>query len=171
MTTQRVISADSHIQEPPELFSEWLPEKFRDKAPRIVERAGWYSTRNFSWITSATSHELHSSVSYPRASGPRLRMRSSFLRSPASSSGLRPARPAFLRADLPDSDIVFAQRYTDCRWTSSRRAVSAWLKPRFNKRAASRRRSSRASNSRRTPAGFPMPGTVAGTHRYVNYIM
>ena len=40
MTAQRIISADSHIQEPPELFSDWLPEKFRHKAPRIVERDG-----------------------------------------------------------------------------------------------------------------------------------
>ena len=132
---------------------------------------GWYSTPNVSWITSATSHELHSWVSYPRASGPRLRMRSNLLRSFVSSSGLRPARPAFRSADFPDSDTVFAQRYTDCRWTPSCRATSAWLRPRFSRRAASRRRSSRASKSRRTPAGFPMTETVAGMHRYVNYIM
>ena len=40
MTTQRIISADSHIQEPPELYSTWLPEKFRDRAPHVVERDG-----------------------------------------------------------------------------------------------------------------------------------
>ena len=40
MTTQRIISADSHVQEPPELYSTWLPEKFRDRAPHIVERDG-----------------------------------------------------------------------------------------------------------------------------------
>ena len=40
MTTQRIISADSHIQEPPELFNTWLPRKFRERAPHIVERDG-----------------------------------------------------------------------------------------------------------------------------------
>ncbi len=40
MTTQRIISADSHIQEPDELFSEWLPKKFHDRAPHVVERDG-----------------------------------------------------------------------------------------------------------------------------------
>jgi len=34
MTELPVISADSHIQEPPELYSEWLDVKFRDRAPR-----------------------------------------------------------------------------------------------------------------------------------------
>lgn len=34
MTGLPVISADSHIQEPPELYSEWLDAKFRDRAPR-----------------------------------------------------------------------------------------------------------------------------------------
>ena len=33
MSTQAVISADSHIQESPELFSERLPEKSRYMAP------------------------------------------------------------------------------------------------------------------------------------------
>ncbi|MBT5191634.1 MAG: amidohydrolase [Rhodospirillaceae bacterium] len=40
MTEMPVISADSHIQEPPELYSEWLDAKFRDRAPRTVSRDG-----------------------------------------------------------------------------------------------------------------------------------
>ena len=36
----RVISADSHIQEPPELYGEWLDKEFRERAPRVEERDG-----------------------------------------------------------------------------------------------------------------------------------
>ncbi len=40
MAGAAVISADSHVQEPPELFAEWIPEKYRDKVPHIEERDG-----------------------------------------------------------------------------------------------------------------------------------
>ncbi len=40
MTRDTVISADSHVQEPPELYSEWLDAKYRDRVPRIEERDG-----------------------------------------------------------------------------------------------------------------------------------
>ena len=40
MSEMPVISADSHIQEPPELYSEWLDTKFRDRAPRREVRDG-----------------------------------------------------------------------------------------------------------------------------------
>ena len=40
MTELPVISADSHIQEPPELYSEWLDAKFRDRVPRTETRDG-----------------------------------------------------------------------------------------------------------------------------------
>jgi predicted TIM-barrel fold metal-dependent hydrolase len=33
----RVISADSHIVEPPDLFTEYIEPKFRDRAPRVIE--------------------------------------------------------------------------------------------------------------------------------------
>ncbi len=39
MTRRHVISADSHVQEPPELY-EHLPKAMRDRAPRRVERDG-----------------------------------------------------------------------------------------------------------------------------------
>ena len=38
MSSELVISADSHIQEPPELFSERLPKKFRHLAPWVEDR-------------------------------------------------------------------------------------------------------------------------------------
>jgi hypothetical protein len=39
MTETRVISADSHVQEPPDLY-ERLPKGLRERAPRKVERDG-----------------------------------------------------------------------------------------------------------------------------------
>ena len=39
MTERHVISADSHVQEPPDLY-ERLPRAMRDRAPRRVERDG-----------------------------------------------------------------------------------------------------------------------------------
>ena len=39
MTTQ-IISADSHVQEPEEIYSERLPRKFRDRVPHVEERDG-----------------------------------------------------------------------------------------------------------------------------------
>ncbi len=35
-----VISADSHVQEPPELYAEWIPKKYRDMTPHVEERDG-----------------------------------------------------------------------------------------------------------------------------------
>jgi predicted TIM-barrel fold metal-dependent hydrolase len=32
-----IISADSHIVEPPDLWQKWMPEKLRDKAPQLVK--------------------------------------------------------------------------------------------------------------------------------------
>ena len=40
MTAQTIISADSHVQEPDEIYSERLPREFRDRVPRIEERDG-----------------------------------------------------------------------------------------------------------------------------------
>ena len=40
MAGDAVISADSHVQEPDELYSEWLDKAYRDRAPRIEERDG-----------------------------------------------------------------------------------------------------------------------------------
>ena len=40
MTAMRVISADSHMMEPADLWLERLDEKFRDLAPRVVKNEG-----------------------------------------------------------------------------------------------------------------------------------
>lgn len=32
-----LVSADSHIIEPPDLWEKWLPRKFQDRAPRVVD--------------------------------------------------------------------------------------------------------------------------------------
>ncbi len=37
----RLVSADSHVVEPPDLWEEWLEKKYQDKAPKLVkDRAG-----------------------------------------------------------------------------------------------------------------------------------
>lgn len=40
MTALRLVSADSHVNEPPELFAERLPAGLRDRAPRVAEVDG-----------------------------------------------------------------------------------------------------------------------------------
>ncbi len=37
MEPLRVISADSHMTEPPDLWTARLDQQFRDRAPRVVE--------------------------------------------------------------------------------------------------------------------------------------
>ena len=37
MTAHMIISADSHVQEPDEIYTERLPVKFRDRVPRRVD--------------------------------------------------------------------------------------------------------------------------------------
>ncbi len=32
-----LVSADAHILEPPGIWERWLPEKFQDRAPQLVE--------------------------------------------------------------------------------------------------------------------------------------
>src|SRR3954465_3297917 len=36
MTDHRIVDADCHILEPPDIWENWLPERHRDKAPRLV---------------------------------------------------------------------------------------------------------------------------------------
>ncbi len=40
MSDATVISADSHVQEPPELYDQRVPKRLRHLAPRIEERDG-----------------------------------------------------------------------------------------------------------------------------------
>ena len=43
----KAISADGHVNEPPDLWVENLPEKFRDRGPRIIETP---KTKGHAWI-------------------------------------------------------------------------------------------------------------------------
>ena len=40
MTSHMIISADSHVQEPEEIYSERLPDRFRDRVPHVEVREG-----------------------------------------------------------------------------------------------------------------------------------
>jgi predicted TIM-barrel fold metal-dependent hydrolase len=40
--TIALVSADSHVFEPPTLWQERLPAHYRDRGPRVVESGGWY---------------------------------------------------------------------------------------------------------------------------------
>ena len=34
-----IVDADCHILEPPDIWKTWLPEKYQDKAPKLVKDA------------------------------------------------------------------------------------------------------------------------------------
>jgi hypothetical protein len=36
MPELRIVDADCHILEPPDIWANWLPEKYADKAPKLV---------------------------------------------------------------------------------------------------------------------------------------
>ena len=45
MATEKLISADSHVVEPPDLWESRIDRKFRDRAPRLVREGTidrWY---------------------------------------------------------------------------------------------------------------------------------
>ena len=45
MSTYRLISSDSHIFEPPDLWEKWIEPKYRDRAPYVKseeETDQWY---------------------------------------------------------------------------------------------------------------------------------
>ena len=45
MPDYKVISADSHIVETPDLWEKWIDPGFRDRAPRIVRKKGFASVK------------------------------------------------------------------------------------------------------------------------------
>ena len=50
MTTDKLISADSHIVEPPDLYTNRIEARFRDRAPRL-ERLDTPTGRKFdAWV-------------------------------------------------------------------------------------------------------------------------
>ena len=36
MRTYEIVDADCHVLEPPDIWKNWLPEKYQDKAPKLV---------------------------------------------------------------------------------------------------------------------------------------
>src|SRR5215472_11059265 len=122
---------------------------------------GLYRTWYCCSISLRTRASVHSPVAYPNTSGPALSVRSTSASCCTLNLGLRPARSAFFSPARPTRASARCQRITDWRWTPRRRATSLWLMPASNKRAASIRRCSNSSKSRRTPAGFPINSRLA----------
>ncbi|MGZ4678473.1 MAG: hypothetical protein ACXV8Y_18230, partial [Acidimicrobiia bacterium] len=48
MTQQRIVDADCHILEPPDIWRNWLPERYQDKAPKLVKD----SQGGDAWLTA-----------------------------------------------------------------------------------------------------------------------
>ena len=132
-----------------------------------VEYVTWHSRS----IRSATRHDVHRLVRYPSASGPRLSPCSMRRRSAADSCGGRPVRGARFNAARPPAASWRAHRFTDWRWTPTRRATSASLTPCSSRRAACRRRRSNCTRSIVTPAGCPMPGRIQQVRAGCHYVL
>lgn len=120
-----------------------------------------YFTPHSRSIRSATRQAVHRLVPYPKASGPRFKPCTMRWRSAAVSFGGRPARGARFSAPAPSCFNCRAQRLTDWRCTPTRRATSASATPRLSSLAAFRRRCSSFTRSRFTPAGCPIPESIA----------
>jgi hypothetical protein len=130
----------------------------------------WYLIPHSCSIRSATLQAVQRPVSYPSASGPRFRASRIRIRSSSERRALRPALPAFLSPEMPDSLNCRAQRLTDCRCTPTRRATSASWIPFFSSLAACIRRLSSTSKLRFTPAGFPMHESIQQTLKNVTIL-
>jgi len=39
MSKYRIVDADCHILEPPDIWTNWLPKTYQDKAPKLVKDA------------------------------------------------------------------------------------------------------------------------------------
>ena len=48
----KAISADGHVNEPPDLWTKWLPAKLRDRGPRVIETP---NTKGHAWIMEGQS--------------------------------------------------------------------------------------------------------------------
>jgi predicted TIM-barrel fold metal-dependent hydrolase len=51
MTSYRIVSADTHVLEPPDIWTTWLPAKYQDKAPQLVADADGGSAWLFAGAT------------------------------------------------------------------------------------------------------------------------
>ena len=54
MSSYKLISSDSHIFEPPDLWENWIEPKYRDRAPRVVREEKtdqWYADGDWKFGT------------------------------------------------------------------------------------------------------------------------
>jgi predicted TIM-barrel fold metal-dependent hydrolase len=70
----RIMSADDHIIEPPHLWVDRVPQKYRDECPRIVEvdgRQAWLYEGELTYIPMGSCRPLpgHAEAGYPPAPG------------------------------------------------------------------------------------------------------
>jgi hypothetical protein len=110
---------------------------------------GWSRTPGSRSITAAIRPRVHSSVSNPNAAGPLPNASATPSSSAADSRGRRPARPAARSAASPPWPQWRYQTLAAWADTPTVRATSAWVAPWVNMWAASSRRASRPTTSRR----------------------
>ena len=48
MSDYKILSADSHIVESPDLWEKWIDPSFRERAPRVVRKKG-FATAKEEW--------------------------------------------------------------------------------------------------------------------------
>ncbi|MDA3041000.1 MAG: amidohydrolase family protein [Actinomycetota bacterium] len=53
MHIPKIISVDDHVVEPPDLWSSRLPERFKERGPRIVRETGGMDPKTYQWTPSA----------------------------------------------------------------------------------------------------------------------
>src|ERR1700745_417408 len=64
MTAYKVISADSHIVEPPDMYSSRIEPKFRDRAPRIERRQTPTGREYDAWMLGGMRSEDPSQIDF-----------------------------------------------------------------------------------------------------------
>lgn len=52
MQIPKIISVDDHVVEPPDLWTSRLPDKFKERGPRIVRERGGMDPKTFKWAPS-----------------------------------------------------------------------------------------------------------------------
>jgi hypothetical protein len=125
-------------------------------------------------MTSATRGSVHRAVLKPCSLAPWRSAASTLANCPASSRGLRPARPAPFNPLAPLLRKRKNHRLTLWRLTASAFATSACFLPALNRRPARLRRCSMPSKSRRgrkTSCRIPMPEDYTTKSHSRHYIM
>ena len=109
-----MISSDSHIIEPPDLWTERVDARFRDRAPRIVREDDgdfWYidGQRSMSFLGVQTGDRFEiagQGVPYLRRAGRGKLLVTAFVMTPDRLSREQRELLEQLRATLPDSGVV-----------------------------------------------------------------